>query len=108
MENGYSFFLDHMMIKNAEEEVFSKLIDSGEIPYKVYKAYYYISMNEWLDGRYHPRKLKWAKRYMRKHGYSYEYYCSLVAEKVKENQKFYDIAMGVFRRVMPESLSRFM
>lgn len=67
--NGcYRRAANEMIFDEKMNDFFADAIRTGKCDYKLYRAFYHIRICRMFKmNNYHPRRLKWAKRYLKSH-----------------------------------------
>ena len=93
--NG-SFYFNMIAEEQSSLNVFRKLLQEDKITYKTYVAWHTLDIKRKFfkeDNQYKSRKVKWAIRYLKKHGHTMEEFDKLIQEDINEMK---GIASSVF------------
>lgn len=102
MFGNYSF--EMIAKEGAVREVFSTLLREGKIKYKAYAAWYELDIKRTFFSdykNYKVRRIKWAKRYLKKHNYTMEEFDKLIAEEINGMKELNKKLLDVMREKNP-------
>ena len=107
MFGNYTF--EMIAKEGAVREVFGTLLREGKIKYKAYVAWYELDIKRTFFPdykNYKVRKIKWAKRYLKKHNHTMEEFDKLIAEEINDMKELNKTLLNVMREKNP-AVSKF-
>ena len=99
MFSSYTWLMQRELQYESARETLQKLLNDGTYTYKALKAY--ITIDNTFGKTTDKRKLRWAKRYLRKHNIKFEDIHSIVHQNWKKNSELYHEVSRVMYEKVP-------
>lgn len=108
MFGSYTWLMQQELQYESARETLQKLLNDGTYSYKALKAY--ITIDDTFGKTTDKRKLRWARRYLRKHNIKFKDIHSIVDQNWKKDSEVYQEVSRVIYEKVPglAALMRYM